>query len=52
MEQIGFFGDIGCKEPPEPKPKKKKGRLIPEDLPNSAKEYFAQKTAKESKRRG
>ena len=52
MEQIGFFGDIGCKEPPEPKPKKKIGRLIPEDLPNSAKEYFAQKTAKECRREG
>ena len=24
MEQIGFFEDIGCKEPPEPKLKKKK----------------------------
>ena len=31
MEQIGFFEKIGCKEPPEPKPKKK-SRLIPEDL--------------------
>ena len=51
MEQIGFFEDIGCKEPPEPKPKKK-SRPIPEDLPESAKKYFAEKTAKECRRAG
>lgn len=51
MEQIGFFEDIGCKEPPEPKPKKK-SRPIPEDLPDSAKKYFAEKTAKECRRAG
>ena len=54
MEQISFFGDIGCKEPPEPKPKKKKkkNRLIPEDLPDSAKKYFAERTAKDCRREG
>ena len=51
MEQIGFFEKIGCKEPPEPKPKKK-SRLIPEDLPDSAKKYFAERTAKECRREG
>lgn len=51
MEQIGFFEDIGCKEPPEPK-QKKKSRPIPEDLPESAKKYFAEKTAKECRRAG
>lgn len=35
MEQISFFGDIGCKEPEPPKEKKRK-RKIPEDLPDSA----------------
>lgn len=50
MEQISFFGNIGCKEPPEPKPKKKNSRLIPEDLPDSAKKYFAERTAKECRR--
>ena len=45
MEQIGFFEDIGCKP-------KKKSRPIPEDLPESAKKYFAEKTAKECRRAG
>lgn len=49
MNQISFFGDIGCKEPPEPKPKKK-SRPIPEDLPDSAKRYYAERTAKECRR--
>lgn len=52
MEQISFFGDIGCKEPPEPKPKKKNSRLIPEDLPDSAREYLATQTAREARREG
>lgn len=51
MEQIGFFGDIGCKEPEPPKEKKRK-RKIPEDLPDSAKKYYAERTAKECRREG
>lgn len=49
MEQIGFFDAIGCQKPPEPKPKKK-SRPIPEDLPDSAKRYYAERTAKECRR--
>ncbi|WP_409015693.1 hypothetical protein [Anaerostipes caccae] len=33
MEQIGFFEDIGCKKPPEPKRKKKKSKPLPGGLP-------------------
>ena len=51
MEQISFFGDIGCKEPEPPKEKKRK-RKIPEDLPDSAKKYYAERTAKECRREG
>jgi len=49
MEQISFFGDIGCKEPEPPKEKKRK-RKIPDDLPDSAKKYYAERTAKECSR--
>lgn len=52
MEQISFFGDIGCKEPPEPKPKKKKSKPLPGNLPDSAKEYLADRVAKEARREG
>lgn len=50
MEQICFFMDIGAKEPPMKK--KDKARTIPEDLPDSAKKYFAERTAKECRREG
>lgn len=45
MEQICFFMDIGAKEPPMKK--KDKTRKIPEDLPDSAKKYYAERTAKD-----
>lgn len=50
MEQICFFMDIGAKEPPMKK--KDKTRKIPEDLPDSAKKYYAERTAKECRREG
>ncbi|RGH21219.1 hypothetical protein [Anaerostipes sp. AF04-45] len=50
MEQISFFMDIGAKEPPMRRKDKK--RPIPEDLPDSAKKYFAERTAKECRRAG
>lgn len=42
--------DIGAKEPPMKK--KDKTRKIPEDLPDSAKKYYAERTAKECRREG
>lgn len=50
MEQISFFMDIGCKEPPMRRKDKDKKRPIPEDLPDSAKKYFAERTAKKCRR--
>lgn len=50
LEQICFFMDIGAKEPPMKK--KDKTWKIPEDLPDSAKKYFAERTAKECRREG
>lgn len=51
MEQISFFGDIGCKEPEPPKPKKK-SKSLPGVLPDSAREYLARQTAREARREG